>query len=71
MVKCFGSRRSAACWRRTRAAKAWKVWIQTEAARPGARASTRLRISPAALLVKVTAKRRVPGTPSDKSRAIR
>src|SRR3569832_444986 len=71
MVKCRGRPRAAWCALRKRAPKAWKVYTQTSAPCPGASSSMRLRISAAALFVKVTARILPGGTPVSSRRAAR
>ena len=69
MVKFSCRPTRGAYFRSSRAQKRWKVLTHT--GRPGASRSRRLRISSAALLVKVRARMCWSGTPSASSRAMR
>src|SRR5688572_16419880 len=61
MVKFLSKLRRSAYWRKSRAPRLWKVLTQTRL--PGTSCSTRCRISPAALLVKVIARMLPARTP--------
>src|SRR3989442_4679399 len=68
MVKWDPKRRGAASRRGRRAESAWKVPIHNPRGSAPSSAATRARISPAALLVKVTAKIRCGSTPRSRIR---